>query len=94
MSMIDIKKLRKLAQQATQQPIGVEYHETGANLTYCPHGSDCLNSRHDPYLAQDMAASDAEYFAAVAPPHMLELLDELERHRAVVKARQLGKEGR
>ena len=82
MFFMDINKLRRIANNATPGPWGVEYHEKGANLTYCPHGVDCLNSRHDPYLAQDLTKEDAEFFFEFSPEVALKLLDEIVRLRA------------
>lgn len=80
-SMTDIRRLRALASSANQHSWGLETHERGANITYCPHGVDCVNSRHDPYLAQDLDFADAEYLCAIPPRVLLKLLDELEALR-------------
>lgn len=80
--MIDVDRLRRLIKKASNGSWGVETGPDGAAVTHCPHGADCVNSRHDPYVAEVVGLeADADYIAAVSPEKMTELLDELESLR-------------
>ena len=80
--MIDLKKLRELAEKALPGPWAVGEWGDGSNTSGC---SNVLAPDSEIVIVKDIPYCDSSFIAALNPSTVLSLLDTIERYEGVLR---------